>query len=313
MESEYQYIIRQTGSRYEAYNTSRDQVDSLSTTNAATPINFALRSLVSSGGTSGLIFIKKGVFKILSPINIIEDDGQGLGIKGSGSKATILDFQPTSTLSNGIVMKMTHGRLEGMQLKLNSNVINGIKLDGTGHDGTGGQMSDILIHGPHADDTGAFVAGQVGISQQNTPASYWWKFHDIKCRALSIGFTSTAAGGGSTSSMWTSSVFQNCDVGMDIWGTQHQGSNIYFQGTAAVGVYGLRLRGTAAGCLFTNLQAELFKTATNTACVELDAGAHHNAVSNYSNAQGNGTTWLTLSDNSGNATNVLTAGKVNVP
>ena len=80
-------------------------------------------------------------------------------------------------------MKMTNGELKGMQIKLNANVTNGIKLDGTGNDGTGGYMTDIIVQGPNADSTGAPVSGQIGISQQNTSATYWWAFHHIKCRA----------------------------------------------------------------------------------------------------------------------------------
>jgi hypothetical protein len=304
----YSYIIQKNGTVYEAVNTATGAVDSNSTTDASVPINFALSSMIGNSGTSGRILLKRipslgGSYVCLNSINIVESQQQGLGLVGEGSKATVIDFQPTSALTNGITLKMTNGFLGGMQIKVNSNVTNAIKLDGTGSDGTGGHMDDILIHGPNADSTGVPVSGQIGISHQTTSASYWWAFHHMKLRALDTGYISTGAGGGSTSSQWTSSKFQNCTKGMDISGTQHQGSNLYFQGTSSVGVHGIRLNGTAAGCLFSNVIGELNATGNNCQTVLLLSGAHHNGFVNIHNAQDNGTTFVTLRDQSAQTTN----------
>jgi hypothetical protein len=58
--------------------------------------------------------------------------------------------------------------------------------------------------------------------------------------------------------------------------------------------------------MFSNIIAELNKTATNCAAVRLESGATKNSVSNFRNANRDGVNFFNLSDASGNATNSFT-------
>jgi hypothetical protein len=313
IESAYQYIIRKNGANYEAFNTSRDTVDSTSATNASVVLNYAINQINSDYGINqiagvnqgGTIFIKPGTYTCLTTVNFQAVGGgnatQGIGIYGAG-KATNLKFTPASTLTNAMLLHHTGARLYDVKITGNTNVTNLVRLTGTGGTGEKGVIQHCFIYGTNAETTNLPVTGQVGIFHDGAICCpYWWNFIGVHLRALDTG--AKLSGTDATSTNWSGCTFQNCNLGMDIYRWQNNGVNLFFQGTPAVGDTGIRLRSGAYSNMFTNILGEQSISPSQT--VLIDSGATHNSAQNVVNSQADGITRFGVVNNGGATNKVL--------
>lgn len=292
-------VVYIDGSTYKAINTRTGVINATtSTTDAGSVINAAIQE-IDGAGEGGTVFITRGTFVCTTTVNLAPASAnvcRGVALRGDRFQ-TLLSFEPGSALTNGIVCTMSNGKISDLRVIVNANVTNAIKITGTASSGGDrGSMDFVELDGTNAHGSAAPVTNQVGILLDGaTAAPYWWSFHAITMRSFDIGFKAT--GGDATSSNWTNSNFSMCTTGMYIDGIQHQGANLYFQGSSSYGEHGIEFTANADACMFTNIVAELAKTATNCEAVLFDSGADHNVALNVINTLEDGSQALTIRDN----------------
>ena len=207
----------------------------------------------------------------------VELEGEGLG--------TRINFTPSSALTDGIRLRMTHPRLSSMRVYGNSNVTNVIHVTGAGVPNRNdyGILDHLQIDGAPATQVtygaslGVFTAGQKGIffDGSTTTPMYWWHVHDIDMRGLDIGMH--LYGEQMTSTMQTNITGNDVNIGEKISGGQHNIVNCWFQasGTLGVGVYGIWLTNEGVGngsqTRIQNVMVEGFdKTGAESAAICID-------------------------------------------
>ena len=290
------------------------------TVNAVTAINSAINNIqnITNAGLdstyAGSIFLADGKYKCTTTINIqISSSARyGIRIKGAGP-GTILDFQPSSALTNGILFDNTaESGIEHLRIQANANLSNYIKIQGS--DWTNqwmasrGYINDLYFEGTNF--RGSFATtGAIGILNEQTTdgTPYFW--HILNCHFLNLTTAVQASGANATSLYLNNIGILWCVYGIDLGGGQHFVSNVYAQGSTGTGQYAIRLRGGATPCtgsFINNVQAEMLLSSPAVCqAVLIDSGAAGNTITNIQNAGADNVTRFVVVDNSGNYSNYI--------
>lgn len=266
-------VVYKSGSDYIAEDY-QGRLLATSDTDASVAINAAIEGIPDTGSWGGTIFIYRGDYDCKTTVtaDVSSLAYNGIHLVGEGA-ATRLNFTPSGSLTNGILLKVSDPRLAHMRIYGNSNVTNLVQAVGVGgnprHDY--GIVEGITFDGANSVDgiddhyTALPTAGQKGLFMNGANASrstFFWKIHDCDFRVLDIGLH--AFDQFSTSTSQNNNTFFNCETGVKISSGLHNINNCWFQGATDVGLYGIHLltegTGTANIININNIQAELPKT-----------------------------------------------------
>lgn len=297
------YTIYIAGSIVKARNNRTGVVDysnsnDPTTGNAVLPINSAINNIKTLDGIDtamgAAIFIMAGHYncktQITASAETSEAQRHAISLRGEG-KGTLLHWTPSSTITNGILLKCNHAQLRDVMIWANDKVVNLVR--GEGPTATSGQynwgtVENVIFLGPNTNiPTGGankilnnmpVIANQTGLNvftdgaetSPSTATSYFaanWKVHNCEFGALDYGakFIGRYADMCNHSNIHIGS----CETGYYLEGTQHNLSNFRIESnsqssTIPVGHYGIYLRalgGAAEGganiTFLSNINGEL--------------------------------------------------------
>lgn len=272
------YTIYIAGSTVKARNNRTGLVDvaTADNTNDASPaFNAAINNFknITGYGTdtasafdgkasihAGTIFVMAGKYKCKTTINMSVQPGaaekNSINIVGEGN-GTQLRFEPTTSLTNGVLMKGNFNRLAHMLIRGNTNTVNLVKGEGP-PESQGGQfnwqsLEYMMLCGPPSgipdgsttppgyaraantgsETFGAMVTGQTGLYMQadgseTSAFTANWKVTNTQFFGLDVG--AKLIGEYVDMSNWDNLHFGACETAMIIEGVQHNISNVRIEG-----------------------------------------------------------------------------------
>lgn len=278
--SKYFITITSGNGAYSSLNTLTGSMQFSHANNAASVINDSINQ-INASGQGGTVYIDTGTYVCLSGVMLSPHTGnvmRGVGLVGVGRFSTLLSFEPTGGLTDGILCTMSNAKISDLRVQVNSNVTNAIRITGNSPGGGDrGNITDVEVDGPNAHTTGAPISGQIGINHDGTTASpFWWSFHNITIRSFGKGVQSS--GDFSTSMQWTNCNFHNNIYAMHIAGKQNQGSNLWIQGSPDYGRHGISIHEAGYANQFSNIYAEIHQSGVTAEAVHFESGANFNMV-----------------------------------
>ncbi len=262
------------------------------------------------------IFIMAGRYNCKTEITASAATGaaerHGIALRGEG-KSTLLYWAPSSTITNGIKLKMNHAQLHDMMLWANDKVVNLVRGEGPSIPGQYnwghienvsfyGQNTNIPIGGANKLLPGTnIITGQTGLyvftdGDEGGSTSYFssnWKIHNCEFAALDFG--AKFEGGFTDMSNHSNVHIGACRTGYWIGGTQHNLNNFRIEssGTSTtppeVGSYGIYLKKIPTGganiTMLSNINGEL--RGTGAQLVHVESGINNCHMRNVYNSGAN--------------------------
>lgn len=136
----------------------------------------AIQSAITAGA-GRIVYLPKpsSKYKVTNTLNLTSQYTKLVG----ESRAAILSFQPAGALTNGILKQAFDVWIENLQIEVNANVVNGIRVSGNG---SRGGIEGCLFAGS------AGTAGQRGIYiEALTPATYFHRIVDCDINNFETG------------------------------------------------------------------------------------------------------------------------------
>ena len=211
-----------------------------------------------------------GVYKCTTSLDISKTATNrfGIGLRGAGKYATILNMVPASALTDGIKMRGTGNSVSDLRIKTNANVVNLIHITSeplvaglnNEHRGGRGNISQVDFEGVNWTDAGGFTptTGQVGILHETNAneVAFYWRIDKCSLKSMDTAIKVTGA--------WATSLFiVNCDIqfsgdyAIDLNDAQHIINNLWIQGYHNKPRYGIRLRAGTEYIHIHNVIAEI--------------------------------------------------------
>jgi hypothetical protein len=304
-------VVYKSGSTYiaESYD---GKLLSTSTSDASIVINAAIAAIPGAvtTGMGGKVHIYPAKYdcKTQIELDILTTSYHGVELEGEGF-GTMLDFTPSSTVTDAILLRMANCGLSNMRIRANSNVTNLVnaKALGSGFRHDYGWISHVMFDGGNVADitygSSSVITGQNGLIITGDTANkslFFWKINDCDFRQLDIGIHCFDAW--ATSTHQTNNTFMFCETAEKISGGQHNISNIWVQGDATHSRYGIYLTSEGSGsssiCNISNINTELSKTGVECAAVYIDTGVRFSNVNNVHNASEDRVNFFSVLDKS---------------
>lgn len=309
-------MVYKAGTTYKAKDMeSGTTLATTSTTDASVVINAAINNIpgAAARGWGGRVFIHAGDYDCKTSIvlDIATTTYHGVELEGEGL-GTRLNFTPSSALTDGIQLKMSHPALKNMRIYGNANVTNLVhvtgRLDSAGRNDYG-VFQNVQFDGTtatfvdHGSSIGIPTVGQKGIFMEGGDhiPMFFWDLNNVVFRGLDIGIHCYGI-------MATSTCQENiktivCNVGEKLSGGQHLINNCWFQGESLVGRYGIWLAnegGSSGGMTkISNVVAELNPAGQESAAVYIGPGAVNCEFVNVVNGWQDFKLWFSVLDRSG--------------
>jgi hypothetical protein len=286
------------------------------TVNAVTAIQSALNNIDTIPNIhstwGGAILLTPGVYKMTTDIDLSQTTTgrHGLGLVGSGP-GTVLNWTPASALTNCIYINESFAQIRDLNIKLNTNCVNAIRIQGnytdheSGANGSDGVIDNVLIQGPNAGGTNFVYDSQIGILMDPAgAASFFWKITNNTFHSLDIGLYCSTVN--STSTFTVNNTFVACRIAIFLNSAQHNVVNVWHQAHGGAGETGVKLGSGATYNNIVNVTCEN-NSGTESQAILLDSGATRNRIVNTTNAYATAPTSgaiCVIRDNSGNISNM---------
>jgi hypothetical protein len=326
----YTYTIYKTGTTVKAKNNTTGAIDySGDATVDCTPTIYNAANNAHNVGSgddgSGFygsgIFIKKGVYKCVTAIDLIAASGgmrHGMSLIGEG-RGSVLSWEPSGALDHGLNIKMNNCTISDITFSAavtgNTNISHLI-LGESGNTAATWCLNlkilNCILEGANAYTTEIPVINQNGIRHVGsgtafTEQPYYWKIHNCSFNYLDKGIYQ--AGANASHLIASSCDAVSCNTAVYITGKYNLVQNWYIQGTSSVGTTGVHLVGSTAANsnIIDNISTEIGlvvdSNPANCQAVLLDSGVLNNRITNIYNGLENGSTYATIRDNSCTARN----------